>query len=125
MATLTSVDRQNKLTLGVAQAGNVDTSNLLDRLNYRGPGLLKIDSVAGTTVKLDIMGSMSADAAVTDWFNVGYALVATPTTVVVAQITITTTTTNYYILATDQPWRFLKGIYSANTGMTMSAYIWS
>ncbi len=61
----------------------------------------------------------------TNFFNVGYALAATPETVAVAALTITTSTTGYYILRGDlrgdHPWRFLKLVLSANTGMTISA----
>lgn len=105
------------ITLCTALGGNVDSTNTMDRGNMRGAGLLKIDSTAGTTVKVDIQGSMDG----TNFFNVAYSLAATPETPAVAQITITTTTTNYYILRPFHPWRFLKVVLSANTGVTITA----
>lgn len=71
---------------------------------------------ATPTVKLDIQGS--ADGV--NWFNVAYALVATPTTPTVAQITITTAVTTTYLLLAG-PWRFLKAVLSSNTNVTVSA----
>lgn len=105
------------ITLCTALGGNADSTNTMDRGNMRGAGLLKVDSVAGTTVKVDIMGSM--DNA--NFFNIAYATAAAPETVTVAQITITTTTTNYYILRPFMPWRYMKIVLSANTGMTITA----
>lgn len=109
------------VTLGTAQTGNVDTTNTLDRGTLRRAGLLTIVSTIGATptVTVNIVGS--ADG--TTFFNVPYALAATPETITVAAITITTATTGHYVLRGDHPWRFLKLTYSANTNVTLTASV--
>ena len=123
MATLTGSGRSHKSTLGTAQTGNADTTHTLDRAGYRGPGLLEIVSTVGATptVTVNILGSV--DGA--NFFNIGYAAVATPTTAAVAALTITTATTTRVVLLENQPWRFLKLNYSANTNVTLTAQVWS
>lgn len=118
MATL-SANPGAAVTLGTAQTGNVDTTNTADRGFNRGPGAVVVTSTIGSTptVKIDIQGSVDGSA----WFNVPYALVATPTTFVVAQITTTTATTVTYLLQTGHPWRYLKCVYSSNTNVTLTA----
>jgi hypothetical protein len=105
--------------LGTAQTGNVDTTNTVDRGTLRRAGLLTIVSTVGggPTVTVNILGS--ADGVT--FYNVPYALVATPETITVAAITITTATTGHYVLRGDHPWRFLKLNYSANTNVTLTA----
>ena len=76
---------------------------------------------ATPTVTVNILGSM--DGA--NFFNIGYAAVATPTTAAVAALTITTATTTRVVLLENQPWRFLKLNYSANTNVTLTAQVWS
>jgi len=82
------------------------TSPRLDRGTYRGPAALVIANIGGATPTetIDLQGSV--DGAV--WYNVAYALVATPNTVAVAQITVTATATTTYLLLTDQAWRYLR-----------------
>lgn len=108
-------------TLGTAQTGNTDTTNTLDRGTLRRAGLLTIVSTIGATptVTVNILGS--ADNVT--FYNVPYALVATPETITVAAITITTATTNHYVLRGDHPWRYLKLNYSANTNVTLTANV--
>jgi hypothetical protein len=105
--------------LGTAQTGNVDSTTVLDRGLHRGPAAIVVTNVDGGsgTVKLDIKGSVDG----TNFFNLPYALVATPETVAVAQITITTAVTTTYLLRGDHAWRYLKLTYSANTAETMTA----
>jgi hypothetical protein len=107
------------VSLGSAQTGNVDSTNTLDRGENRGPGAVVVTSAVGgtPTVKLDIQGSVDG----TNWFNIPYALVATPSTFVVTQITITSAVTTVYLLQTGQPWRYLKLVYSSNTNVTLTA----
>src|SRR5437762_693035 len=109
----------NPVTLQTAQGGNADSTNTADRGALRGSCLLKIDSVAGTTVTVNLLGS--ADG--TNFYNIGYATAAAPETVAVAALTITTTTTGYYILRSGHPWRFFKINMSANTGMTLTSTV--
>lgn len=94
------------------------TSPVLDRGAYKGPAALVIANVGGATptVNVDIQGS--ADNV--NFYNAGYALVATPNTVAVAQIAITTTATTTYLLITDQAWRFLRVVTSTVLNETYS-----
>lgn len=107
------------VNLSTAQTGNGDSTNTLDR-GYTLPGavLLKVTTTVGATptVTINIQGSMDG----TNFYNVAYAVSATPETVAVAAIVITTATTNYYILRPGHPWRYLKLVYSANTNVTLT-----
>jgi len=108
------------VNLGTTQTGNADTTNTMDRgYTLVGPCLLRVVSTIGATptVTVNIKGSMDG----TNFYNVTYALPATPTTFTVAAITITTATTNHYILVPQAPWRYLKLTYSANTNVTLTA----
>lgn len=106
-------------SLGTGQTGNVDTTNTIDRRGTRGPCAVAVTTTVGATptVKVDILGSVDG----VNWYNVTYSLTATPRTQTEAQITITTAATFTYLLAVDQPWRFLKLTYSSNTNVTLSA----
>jgi len=107
------------VNLSTAQTGNADSTNTMDRgYTLGGPVMLRIISTIGATptVTVNILGS--ADG--TNFYNVPYALVATPETPVVSAITITTAVTTVYILRPAQPWRFLKLNYSANTNVTLT-----
>lgn len=105
--------------LGTGQTGNADTTNTVDRGTLRRASLLTVTSTIGATptVTVNVMGS--ADNST--FYNIPYALAATPETATVAAITITTATTAHYILRPDQPWRFVKLVYSANTNVTLTA----
>lgn len=119
MATKEAVPGIGAIVLGTAQTGNVDTTNTLDRGTYRGPVAVVLTNVdaGGGTVKVDIKGS--ADG--TNFYNAAYALVATPETLSVAQITVTAATTTTYLLRPDHAWRYLKLAYSSNTAETLTA----
>lgn len=101
-----------------ALTGNA-SGDTIDRGTYRGAGALVVTSTVGATptVKLDIQGSVDG----TNWYNVAYALVATPETVAVAQITITTAVTTTYLLRPDHAWRYLRPTLSVNTNVTIDA----
>jgi len=105
------------VNLCTSLTGNADTTNTLDRGTRRRPGLLQIVSTVGATptVTVNILGSVDG----TNFWNVAYALIGTPTSIVATAITITTATTNQYVLA-DSPWRFLKVNLSANTNVTLT-----
>lgn len=115
MAVLTFAEPESGVALSTAQTGNGDSTNTLYRRGV-GPGAVVIASTAGTTVTVNILGS--ADG--TNFYNVAYALVATPDTTTVAALTITTTVTTSYLLKADQAWDYLKLNLSANTGMTLT-----
>jgi hypothetical protein len=96
------------------------TTAPVDRGMYRGPCGLVVDSTAGTTVLMDIQGSVDR----IHFYNLAYALVATPATLTVAQITITTTTVVTYQLLTDQAWRYLRLVFASINGMVITATLY-
>lgn len=123
MATLTPTlpEQGGSFALSAAQTGNADSTNTADRGGIRAgnPGALVITSTVGATptVTVNIQGSVDG----TNFYNIPYALNATPETVAVAAITITSATTTVYQLRPDHAWRFLKLVYSANTNVTLTA----
>lgn len=94
------------------------TSPVLDRGSYRGPAALVIANIGGSTPTETIDIQVSCDNV--NFYNGAYALVATPNTVAVAQITVTTTATTTYLLVTDQAWRFLR----VTTGTITNEQTW-
>ena len=123
MAVVSQTINSEGVVLSTSQTGTGDSTNTLYRENMRGPAALIITNVAGATptVTVNILGS--ADGV--NFFNVAYALVGTPTTVTVAAITITSATTTTYLLQPNQPWRWLKLNYSANTNETLTATVFA
>lgn len=119
MAVTPAVGPYNAVTLGTAQTGTGDSTNIADRGDRRGPGAVVIANTAGSTptVTVKILGSVDG----TNYYNVAYSLVATPETVTVADLTITSTATTTYLLRPDHAWRYLKLNYSANTNETITA----
>lgn len=113
MATITGPGN-----LGTAQTGNGDSTNTIIR-SGPGPFAVRITSTIGATptVTVNIQGSVDG----TNFYNVPYALVATPSTWTVAAITITTAVTTTYLLQPDQAWTYLKVVRSANTNVTLTA----
>ena len=122
MPTITpKTDAVNVSTsLSVGVTGNGDSTNTADRgiAQVGKPGALVITSTIGATptVTVNIQGSVDG----TNWYNVAYALVATPTTAAVAALVITTAVTTPYLLLADQAWRYLKTVRSSNTNLTLS-----
>jgi hypothetical protein len=125
VATISTVGASvgtSAVALSTAQTGTGASTNVADRGQRFGPALLTIVSTVGATPTVTVDIQCSADNA--DWFNVGYALPATPTTLVVTSLTITTATTGRYILPPDQPWRYLRLNLSANTNVTLTATLY-
>jgi hypothetical protein len=94
-------------------------SDVIDRGSSTGGGALIITSTIGTapvTVTANIQGS--ADGVT--WFNVPYALVATPRTFVLTALTITTATAVTYLLQELVFWRYLRLANSAATNITLA-----
>lgn len=129
MATLSARDATvasfagGSVTLSTAQTGNGDSTNTADRgLGVSGPAALVVTSTIGATptVTVNILGSVDG----TNFYNVAYALVATPETVAVAALTITTAVTTTYLLRPSHAWRYLKLALSANTNVTLSATVY-
>jgi len=107
------------VNLSTDQTGNADSTNTAFRGMQDRGGAVVITSVIGATptVTVNIRGSVDGQ----NWFNIPYALVATPRTFVLTAITITTAVTTTYILQELIPWRYLKLVYSANTNVTLTA----
>lgn len=114
---------ESSATLSSAQTGNADSTNTFDRGGLTGPAAVVITSTVGgtPTVTVDIKGSVDG----TNFYNVPYALVATPSTFVVTAITITSAVTTTYLLQQDQAWRYLKLVYSSNTNTTLTATVYA
>ncbi len=127
MATISILDDPNNdiasAVLSVAQAGNGDSTNIVNRGLIRYGGLLRIVNTAGATPTVTINIRGSADNV--NWFNVAYATAAAPETVTVTAVVVTTTATNYYLLREGHPWQYLKLAMSANTNETIDATYWS
>ena len=114
---LTRVYGEGPVNLSNAQTGNGDSTNTAERGNRERGGALVVTSAIGATptVTVNIQGSMDG----TQFYNIPYALVATPETLSIAAITITTAVTTTYLLR-PSPWRYLKLVYSANTNVTLT-----
>ena len=94
-------------------------SDLIDRGSASGGGAIVITSTIGTapvTATVNIQGS--ADG--TNWFNIPYALVATPRTFVVTALTITTAVATTYLLQELVFWRYLRLAVSSATNITLA-----
>lgn len=111
-----------KVNLSTGQTGNADSTNVALRGLWSDGGAVVVTSVVGATptVTVNIQGSVDG----TTWFNIPYALVATPRTFVVTAITITTATTTTYLLQELVFWRYVKLVYSANTNVTLTADVY-
>jgi hypothetical protein len=98
--------------------------DVLNRGDAIKGGAVIITSAVGegaTTVDVDVQGSFDQ----VNWFNVPYALVATPRTFVITTLTITTAVSTTYLLEELVPYRFLR-LYcstSTNTDLSATAYI--
>lgn len=108
-----------QVVLSNAQTGNGDSTNVAFRGPRQSGGALVIASTIGATptVTVNILGS--ADGI--NYFNVPYALVATPRTFVLTALTITTAVTTSYLLQELVFWQYLKLALSANTNVTLTA----
>jgi len=95
-------------------------SAVLDRGAACSGGALVIASTIGTatcTVTCNIEGSVDGSA----WFNIPYALVATPRTFVVTALgAITTAVTNTYLLQELVFWRYLRLKQASSTNVTLA-----
>lgn len=106
-----------------AQVADGASDNVLYRKYCgHGPVGLVITNVAGgsPTTTVSIQGSMDN----TNWFNIAYSLVATPTTYVVTNLTITSSTTTTYLLKADEAWMYLRTLMAStnNETVTVTAY---
>ena len=93
------------VALSVAQTGNADSTNIAQRSGQGGGAIVVTSAIGATpTVTVNIQGSADGVA----WFNIPYALVATPRTFVITAITITTAVTTTYLLQELVFWRYVK-----------------
>jgi hypothetical protein len=106
------------LHVGETSTGDGETA---DRRALTGPADLvaTFTDTGSNTVTFDIQGS----ADNTNWWNVPYALIATPSTWVIAAVTYNTNGggTVHYLLQGGQPWRYLRMHITANTATTVDA----
>ena len=102
-------------------------TDVMDRGAATGGGALVITSVISTatnSVLVDIQGSVGGpDPSAWVWFNIPYALTATPRTFVITQITITTSTAVTYLLQELVFWRYMRVAHgtSSNISTTLTA----
>ena len=110
------------VALQSAQTGNADSTNTADRGRLTGPAAIVVTSTIGATptVTVNIQGSVDG----VSFYNIPYALAATPETLSVAAITITTAVTVTYLLRPSHAWRFVKLVMSANTNVTLTSTFW-
>jgi hypothetical protein len=103
--------------LATSQTGNFTTTAGVGSARQNG-GAIVITNVAGATptVTANIQGSVDG----TNWYNIPYALVATPTTYVLTAITITTAATVIYLLQPSVDWDFVQVVFTANTNETLT-----
>ena len=114
----TSITDAVAVVLSVAQTGNGDSTNTANRgPSDQSAGALVITSAIGATPNVTVNIQGSADGV--NFYNIPYALNATPETISIAAITITTAVTTTYQLRPNHAWRFLKLVYSANTNVTL------
>lgn len=122
MATLKTSEAANgAVQLSNGQSGNAVSTNVADRGPRNGPrpsAVLRLQTTAGATptVTIDIQGSHDN----VSWWNVPYALAATPETPTTAAIVETTTATKFYHLRPHHTWRYLRCNYTANTNVTVN-----
>lgn len=105
--------------LCTAQTGNGDSQNTVLDVDFSRPSAIRITSTVGATPTVTVNIQGSVDGA--NWFNIPYALVATPSAFTVAALTITTAVTTLYLLQTGQAWVYVKLVLSANTNVTLTA----
>ena len=113
----------NTANLSTAQTGTGASTNVLDRSGSQGAALLTIVSTVGATPTVTVAIQGSADGV--NWWSIPYATSAAPTTVVVANLTITTATTAHYIIQPNVPVQFVRLNLSANTNVTLTADVWT
>ncbi|MGW0537814.1 hypothetical protein [Streptomyces sp. NPDC003032] len=123
MATLQALggDRlPNAARLSQAQTGNGVSTHIVDRgAAVERPTLLAITTAVGATPTCTYAIEGSADGVT--WSALSYADPAAPDTWATATFALTTAGTTLKILRPNQPWRFVRLTYSANTNVTNTA----
>lgn len=115
---INGIGSDQKANLCTALTGNVDSDIVYRGLRETGGAVVITSTVGATpTVTVNIRGSVDG----VNYFNVPYALVATPRTFVLTALTITTAVTTTYLLQELVPFQYLKLTLSANTNVTLTA----
>lgn len=109
----------NTYVLSTAQTGNFNTPAI--SANYHtinSGGAIVITSTIGATptVTANIQGTVDG----VNFYNIPYALTATPTTYVLTALTITTAVTTTYLLQPTVPFQSVRVAYTANTNVTLT-----
>lgn len=124
MATISvGTGAPNQAVLSVSQTGGGASTNTADRGGRVDmPALLKITTTVGATPTCTYSVDGSTDGV--NWFPVAYSDVASPETIIVATFAITSAGTVAKLLKVNQPWRYFRMMYSANTNVTNNAELW-
>lgn len=108
------------VNLSTAQTGNGASANVVDRAaSGLGSAIVTITTTIGATPTCTYAIQGSADNV--NWWNVLFADSATPATIVATTFVITTATTVIKLIQPNQPVRYLRVLYSANTNVTNTA----
>lgn len=105
--------------LSNAQAGNGQSTNVVDRGTTSGPAIVAITTVAGATPTCTYQLEGSLDNS--SFFPLSSADSGTPNTFSTGTFTITSSTTVTRIVDPTVAWRYLRLTYSANTNITNTA----
>lgn len=124
MATtvLTRATAGKAVTLGSAQTGNGQTTDILDRGKSLAAAIIEFVTTVGATptVTIAVEGSMDG----TNFFAIPYQTTAAPGTIAVATFAITTATTTRVYLPAGYAWRYLRVTRSANTNVTITTNVY-
>jgi hypothetical protein len=102
--------------LSAAQTGNGASTNIADRGGTIGPAIIRVTTTVGATPTCTYLLEGSPDG--TNWYPVQYADSATLGTLVQTTFVLTTATTVLKVIQPNQPVRYLRVTYSANTNVT-------
>lgn len=92
-------------------------SVVLDRGGATSGGALVITSTAWHNTARTALADIQGSADGINWFNIPYALVATPRTFVTTQLTITTGVATTYLLQELIYWRYLSVAFSSSRNL--------
>src|SRR5678815_4734774 len=124
MATINNIGRGSKTSLGVAQTGNVATTNTAARVDDRnslflGRALIAVTTTVGATPTVTLTVSVSMDNV--NFTNINTTDIAGASA---ATFAITTATTTYRYIPDTFPWIYIKVTSSANTNVTFTTDVY-
>lgn len=97
-------------------AGNVVTTNIVERGPSHKGGCVRITTALGSTPTCTYLIEVSPDGSA--WSNATYADISTPTVDVSTTFVLNTATVATKIIKQPALWRFLRVTMSANTNIT-------